>query len=147
MSSAANDPWVESIEESQQHRSQTGEAILDESNVSVRWSTRLATPHSPPPPPTSGKKNMQKRKNLEPTSTSATESRLLSPAQHPGFRKISSSPVWLPNTASTTVRLPGAEQQDDDIIPATFPWRTMGNTRVHWLSILSADSCNLSSVE
>ncbi len=116
MSSAANDedPWVESIEESQQHQSQTGEAILDENNVSVRRSTRLASkfscpsgisdwplpkilevlfkshipvptgatheelftllcesidvpaPQSPPPPQISGKKNMQKRKNLEP---------------------------------------------------------------------------------
>ncbi len=50
MSSAANDedPWVESIEESQQHQSQTGEAILDENNVSVRRSTRSASKSSCP---------------------------------------------------------------------------------------------------
>ncbi len=45
MSSAANDddPWVESIEESQQHQTQKGDAILDENNVSVHWRTCLAS--------------------------------------------------------------------------------------------------------
>ncbi|KAI2647123.1 7-cyano-7-deazaguanine synthase [Labeo rohita] len=44
MSSNANDenPWIKSVEESQQQQTQTGEAIIDE-NVAVRRSTRLAS--------------------------------------------------------------------------------------------------------
>ncbi|XP_073667512.1 uncharacterized protein [Paramisgurnus dabryanus] len=125
MSAAANDnvtdPWqIEFIEESQHQISQAEEAINDESNASVRRSSRLASKSScsppsiidwplpklletlyrhdipaptgashkelfallcekidvpaadiPPPPPFSGKKQTQKRKNLEPASTSA----------------------------------------------------------------------------
>ncbi len=221
MSSAANDedPWVESIEESQQHQSQTGEAILDENNVSVRRSTRLASksscpsgisdwplpkilevlfkshisvptgatheelftllcesidvpaPQSPPRPQISGKKNMQKRKNLEPASTLATGApnracSLSSSARSSHSTIQNNDPVLSTlssiqssisninsriqalesgsasrisenllsgpassNTASTTVtvRLPGAEQQVDDVIPATIPRRTMGS--------------------
>ncbi|KAF4095453.1 hypothetical protein G5714_024531 [Onychostoma macrolepis] len=220
MSSAANDedPWIESIDESQQHQSQTGEVILDENNVSVRRSTRLASKsscspgisdwplpkileilfksnipvpsgatheelftllcesidvpasHSPPHPPTSGKKNTQKRKNFEPASTSATgaskwacgpsssarSSHSMIQNNDPVLSALSNiqssisdmnsriqalesgsasrisrnlllSGPASSNTASTTVRLPGAEQQVDDVIPATVPRRTMGS--------------------
>ncbi|KAF4118480.1 hypothetical protein G5714_000531 [Onychostoma macrolepis] len=220
MSSAANDedPWIESIDESQQHQSQTGEVILDENNVSVRRSTRLASKsscspgisdwplpkilevlfksnipvpsgatheelftllcesidvpasHSPPHPPTSSKKNTQKRKNFEPVSTSTTGApkRACGPSSSarsshstiqnndPMLSALSNIQSLISdmnsriqalesgsasrisrnlllsgpassNTASTTVRLPGAALQVDDVIPATVPRRTMGS--------------------
>ncbi len=194
-------------------------SYLDENNVSVRRSTRLASksscpsgisdwplpkilevlfkshipvptgatheelftllcesidvpaPQSPPPPQISSKKNMQKRKNLEPASTSATgapkracglsssarsshstiqnndpvlstlssiqslisniNSRIQA-LESGSASRISENLLSGPassNTASTTVtvRLPGAEQQVDDVIPATIPRRTMGS--------------------
>ncbi|XP_050956480.1 uncharacterized protein LOC127157292 [Labeo rohita] len=217
MSSNANDedPWIESIEESQQQQTQTGEAIIDE-NVAVRRSTRLASkasfspsisdwplpkilevlfkshisvptgatheelfnllcenidvpaPHSPPPPPSAGKKNMQKRKNLEPasvtgapkracgSSSSARSSHSTIQNNDPVLSALSSiqSSITAMNsriqalesgstsrnsenllfsgpasssTASTTLQLPGTEQQVDDVIPATLPRRSMGS--------------------
>ncbi|KAL1276886.1 hypothetical protein QQF64_023559 [Cirrhinus molitorella] len=123
MSSTANDedPWqIETIEESQHHPSQAEEASQDDSNVSVRRSSRLAsksvtspsicnwplpkiletlfrnhipaptgasheelftllcenidvqTADSAPPPPFSSKKQVQKRKNIDPPLVPAT---------------------------------------------------------------------------
>ncbi|ROL42746.1 hypothetical protein DPX16_8663 [Anabarilius grahami] len=82
VSSAANDEdqWqVESIEESQQQISQAEEAIQDESNASVRRSSRLASKSFsalsiidwPLPNLLETWKQVQKRKNLNPASTSA----------------------------------------------------------------------------
>ncbi|RXN33979.1 hypothetical protein ROHU_015237 [Labeo rohita] len=213
MSSNANDedPWIESIEESQQQQTQTGEAIIDE-NVAVRRSTRLASkasfspsisdwplpkilevlfkshisaptgathedlfnllcenidvpaPHSPPPPPSAGKKNMQKRKNLEPasvtgapkracgSSSSARSSHSTIQNNDPVLSALSSiqSSITAMNsriqalesgstsrnsenllfsgpasssTASTTLQLPGTEQQVNDVTPATHEGR------------------------
>ncbi|KAI2647978.1 Solute carrier family 25 member 35 [Labeo rohita] len=140
MSSAANDEelWVESIEDSQQQQSQTGEAIHDKSNIFVYQSTCLAskspcpsgisdwplpkileelfkshilvpsgatheelfnllcenvdiqTPLSPSPPP-SGKQSVQKRKNFEPASVSATDA--LKQACGPSSAQISHSTI------------------------------------------------------
>ncbi|ROL23489.1 hypothetical protein DPX16_18757 [Anabarilius grahami] len=152
MSSTANDKdqWqVESIEESQQI-GQAEEAIQDESNASVRRSSRLASktisPPSiidwpipklleilyrhdipapigathkelftllcekidisaadfPPPPPFSGSKQVQKRKNLDPASTSAD----------PAPKRASSSAISARQVYSSSV------QSNDPVLSA-----------------------------
>ncbi|KAI2647953.1 Nesprin-2 [Labeo rohita] len=129
MSSAVNneDPWeFKSIKESQQHQSQTEEATQDESNVSVRLSSRLVsksvnvTPpnicnwplskiletlfrnHIPAPKGAShDNKHVQKRKNIDPP-----------PAPAAAVPKRADGPIGLAPAGNSTV------QSNDPVLSA-----------------------------